>query len=150
MGEIWEGGRVKKGKTILVADRNPHVRELLKRELMAEGYGVRMARNRQELLSPLEAHQGIDLLILDLDLPMGDDPGILEDIRERIPALPVVIHTFLNENVNYPAKFKNAAFVEKQGNSIARLKEVIGEILKASSHREEESPSFDAPKSIHQ
>lgn len=136
--EPLEGKRVKKEKTILVADRNPNVREFLRRELSAEGYGVKLARNRQELLGPLEACQGIDLLILDLDLPLGDDSLILEDIRARIPSLPVVIHAFPNEDVHYPSKLKNAAFVEKEGNSISRLKEVIGEILKASPHQEED------------
>lgn len=141
---------MKRRKTILVADRNPHVREFLRRELSAEDYGVRLAKNRQELLDILEAHQGVDLLILDLDLPLSDDPGILEDIRERIPALPVVIHTFLTEYANNPMNLKSATFVEKEGNSIGRLKEVIGEILKASTHRKEETPSFKTPKPIHQ
>lgn len=36
--------------TLLIADRNRNVREFLKRELIAEGYGVKVARNGQEIL----------------------------------------------------------------------------------------------------
>jgi CheY-like chemotaxis protein len=40
--------------TILIADRNPNVRELLKRELVAEGYSVQLARSSREVLSCMD------------------------------------------------------------------------------------------------
>lgn len=120
---------MKKGITILVADRNPHVREFLKRELAAVGYRVMLAKNGREVLSCLENRQGADLLVLDLDLPYAGDPGILDEIRGRIPTLPVVVHTSLPEYINHPITMNNAAFVEKGGNSIDRLKDVISQVL---------------------
>ena len=139
---------MKKGITILVADRNPHVREFLKRELAAVGYRVMLANNGRELLSRLESRQGVDLLVLDLDLPYAGDLGILDEVRGRIPTLPVVVHTFLPEYINYPTKLNNAAFVEKEGNSVDRLKDVISEVLNkpaphfaASPQIEESSPN---------
>ena len=41
---------MKKEYTILIADRNPNVRGLLKRELENEGYLVKMAKNAREVL----------------------------------------------------------------------------------------------------
>ncbi len=120
---------MKKGITILIADRNPHVREFLKRELMAVGYRVMLARNGGDVLNSLEHRQGVDLLVLDLDLPYAGDPGILDEIRGRIPTLPIVVHTFLPEYINHPSTLHNAAFVEKEGNSVDRLKDVISEVL---------------------
>lgn len=120
---------MKKGITILIADRNPHVREFLKRELAAVGYRVMLAHNGGEVLRCLEDRQGVDLLVLDLDLPYAGDPGILDEIRSRIPTLPVVVHAFLPEYVKHPNTLNNAAFVEKEGNSVDRLKDVISEVL---------------------
>lgn len=139
---------MKKGITILVADRNPHVREFLKRELGAVGYRVMLAKNGGEVLGCLEGRLGVDLLVLDLDLPHAGDPGILDEIRGRTPTLPVVVHTCLPEYINHPTAMNNAAFVEKEGCSVDRLKDVISEVLNKPaphfadrSQIEEPSPS---------
>ncbi len=120
---------MKKGITILIADRNRHVREFLKREFMADGYRVKLAKNGREVLNCLESQQGVDLLVLDLDLPYVGDLAILDEIRGRIPSLPVVVHTFLPEYTGHSATLNNAALVEKEGNSVDRLKDVISEVL---------------------
>ncbi len=120
---------MKKGITILIADRNPHVREFLKRELVADGYRVKLAKNGREVLSRLGSQQGVDLLVLDLDLPHAGDLAILDEIRGLIPSLPVVVHTFLPEYTGHSATLSNAALVEKEGNSVDRLKDVISEVL---------------------
>ena len=113
----------------MIADRNPNVRELLRRELTAEGYQVLLARNGQEVLKGVEDHEGLDLLVVDLDLPYAGDSDILEALRKQIPALPVVVHTFLPEYINHPATLNSVALVEKEGNSIDRIKDVILEVL---------------------
>ena len=115
--------------TILVADRNRHVREFLKREMMAEGYRVRLAKNGREALKWIYHHEPLDLLILDLDLPDVSELAILKKLDDRVPALPVVVHTLLSDYANHPALSGAAAFVEKAGNSIERLKKVVFETL---------------------
>lgn len=115
--------------TILIADRNPNVRELLKREMMAEGYRVRLAKDSREVLKWVFTQTPLDLLILDLDLPDAGEVEIFEKLNDRIPQLPVVLHSFQADHANYPKALINAAFVEKRGNSIERLKKVVSKML---------------------
>jgi len=118
-----------KGSTILIADRNPHVREFLRRELLAEGYYLKLAKNGREVLKLVYQPGPLDLLILDLDLPDMDGSEILDILQDRIPSLPVILHAFSPENGRRIALPKAEAFVEKRGNSVDRLKKVVRDIL---------------------
>jgi len=97
--------------------------------MMAEGYRVRLAKSGREVLEWAYHHESIDLVILDLDLPDASEMAILEKLEDRIPTLPVVIHAFLSDYDNHPAVLSAAALVEKEGNSVERLKKVVAEIL---------------------
>jgi DNA-binding NtrC family response regulator len=121
---------VEKKIKILVADRNQHVREFLKRELMAEGYRVRLAKNVQEVLKRVYHTETLDLLILDPDLPGTDKLALLKKLGNRIPALPVVIHTYLTDYNDYTNELSKLAFVEKSGSSVESLKKMVDEILR--------------------
>ncbi|HDZ24264.1 MAG: response regulator [Deltaproteobacteria bacterium] len=118
--------------TILIADRNPNVREFLKREMMAEGYRVRLAKDSREVLKWVFSQAPLDLLILDLDLPDAGEVGLFEQINDRIPQLPVVLHSFQTDYSSYPGALITAVFVEKQGNSIEHLKKVVSKMLNRS------------------
>ena len=98
--------------TILIADRNPRVRDFLKRELNTEGYQVNLARSLKEVLEKVYHGDSIDLLILDLDLPDTDGYGLIESISSRIPELPIVVHTYLSDFHIIPKTLSSAVFVE--------------------------------------
>ena len=115
--------------TILISDRNRNVREFLKREMVAEGYRIRLAKSGREVLEWAYHKEFIDLVILDLDLPDASEMAILPKLEDRIPTLPVVIHAFLSDYDNHPAVLNTAALVEKEGNSVERLKKIVAEIL---------------------
>jgi DNA-binding NtrC family response regulator len=121
---------VEKKIKILVADRNQHVREFLKREFIAEGYGVRLAKNVQEVLKQVYHTETLDLLILDPDLPGTDKLALLKKLQNRIPALPVVVHTYLADYTDYTNELSKLAFVEKSGSSVESLKKMVHEILR--------------------
>jgi DNA-binding response OmpR family regulator len=126
--------------TILIADRNPNVRELLKRELVAEGYSVHLARSSREVLSCMDdASREPDLLIVDPDLPDMDEISLLEVMRRRAPDLPVVVHTFLAEYTHHPIALNSAAVVEKDGRHVDRLKNIVHDLLKRSYPRKSEA-----------
>ena len=115
--------------TILVADRNRHVRDFLRRELMLEGYEVLLAKDGREVLAMIGASSPPHLLILDLEIPFLDGVEILNRLKNLNPPLPVVVYTLLAEHTDHPVVQTAAAFIEKPGD-IDRLKLEIGKTLK--------------------
>jgi len=115
--------------TILIADRNRNVRDFLMREMTKEGYRVQVAKNGREVLKWVSHHDFVDLLIVDPDLPDAGEIEIVEELNDQIPSLPVVVHSFLSDYNNHLDTLNAAAYVEKEGDSIDRLKEVVSELL---------------------
>jgi DNA-binding response OmpR family regulator len=114
--------------TILITDRNRHVREFLRRELTAEGYTVRVARDGREVLMVIDQEISPDLLILDLEIPYAGGLALLERLQNRENPVPVVVHTFLAEDGNHMNARHAAVFVEKSGNT-DKLKTAVAEVL---------------------
>ncbi|MGA9753851.1 MAG: response regulator [Desulfobaccales bacterium] len=113
---------------ILLADRNRNVRDLLRRELSAEGYVVEVARDGREVLDRLNGDDPPHLLILDLEIPYLDETEVWARLQDRQPALPVVIHSFLPAyptNLSLPIA---ATFLEKKGDTDL-LKAVVAEMI---------------------
>ena len=117
------------GFTVLITDRNRHVRNFLQRELIAEGYQVEVAADGRDLLRKVSVVDPPDLLILDLEIPYSGGPAILERLRRVNSGLPVIIHGFATEDASHPAVQRTAAFVEKMGNT-DRLKVAVLEVLR--------------------
>jgi CheY-like chemotaxis protein len=113
---------------ILIADRNRHVRDLLKRELTAEGYQVEVAKDGREVLSRINGDDPPQLLILDLEIPYLDEPEVWARLQNLQPPLPVVIHSFLPEYPTHLTLPIPAAFLEKKGDT-DRLKTVVAEVI---------------------
>ena len=117
------------GFTVLITDRNRHVRNFLRRELVTEGYQVEVAADGRDLLRKISTADPVDLLILDLEIPYSGGPAILERLRRAKSKLPVIIHAFTTEDASHPAVQRTAAFVEKMGNP-DRLKATVLEVLR--------------------
>ncbi len=87
--------------TLLIADRNPHVREFLKREMLAEGYHIRLVKSSQELIDHIRGSDTLpDMVILDPDLPDANDLSLVYQIHLHAPDLPIVIHTLQTETIH--------------------------------------------------
>ena len=121
--------------TILIADRNSHVRKFLQREMTAAGYQVQLADNACQVIKWAFNREPLDLVILDPDLPDADESDMLHHLFNRVPALPVVMHTYASEYGDVSKDMEGIYFVEKKGSSIERLKQVVNEILVAPSNR---------------
>ena len=117
------------GFTILIADRNRHVRNFLRRELLKEGYRVEVATDGRDILRKINIDGSPDLLVLDLEIPYLNGLTILKRLTHQYPHLPVIIHTFPTEDVNDPVIQNAAAFVVKMGNT-DRLKREIERVLR--------------------
>ena len=113
----------------MIADRNPHVREFLRREMTAAGYRILLADKGRDVVKRVYQRDPVDLLILDPDLPDVEESAVLKKILNRIPALPVVVHTFVPEYETHKDLANAAVFVEKRGSSIDKLRQVVSDLL---------------------
>jgi CheY-like chemotaxis protein len=84
------------GKTILVVDDSPVVRDLISEALRAHGIRVIEASDGQEALERLAAHPSVELVVTDFEMPRLDGPGLIRALRgrtspaaRRIPAVVV-------------------------------------------------------------
>src|SRR5437660_64424 len=77
---------------ILLVDDKRSIRESLSKILRAENYQVVLAENGQEAIERHGAER-IDLLLLDLNIPVKNGWATLEWLAEVNPPLPVVIIT---------------------------------------------------------
>ena len=121
--------------TILIADRNPRVTSFLQREMIREGYQVRVAENAHVLLKWIGDAGPVHLVILDPDLPDAVSSSLLEQLQHRLPTTPVVIHTHYPHPLpdRLEGQSEYVSVVEKSGNSIERLKQIAANIFE--SHR---------------
>jgi DNA-binding NtrC family response regulator len=125
---------------LLIVDRNPHIRNFLKREFQSEGYTVQLAKNSRELVKLIYSSTPIDLVIIDPDIPDVSQANLFKSLENRIPTLPLVIHSDLNDYLESTSQISNAAFVPKQGSSSEALKDVVWSLLKASNPEKIEMP----------
>ena len=114
---------------ILIADLNPHVRELLTREFSRGGYRVRSARDGEELCAELSRGEAVHLLLLDPELPYLGSGPTLARFQRLAAALPLVLHVCSGEDADSPLGGPAAAVVEKGGDPerlLATVKQVLG------------------------
>ncbi len=78
---------------ILLVDDHPLIREAMKHVLaeLAENVEVLGAGDTLSAMAALKQHPDTDLVLLDLSLPGPSGMSALDMMRERYPALPVVV-----------------------------------------------------------
>jgi len=83
------------GKSILIVDDDSRNIFALTRLLSSTGAKIHVARDGQECLQQLEEHQDVELVLLDIMMPVMDGYECLENIRQnpRTINLPVVAVT---------------------------------------------------------
>jgi DNA-binding NtrC family response regulator len=126
--------------TLLIVDRNPHIRNFLKREFQSEGYNVQLAKNGRELVDLIYSSAPIDLVIIDPDIPDVNQANLFKSLEDRVPLLPVAIHSDLFDYLESTSQISTAAFVAKRGSSIESLKDVVRNLLKESYPKKFKTP----------
>lgn len=124
-------GEVREGFTVLIAERNPHIREYLRRELTGEGYTIVTAKDGLQVLPMIYADQKPDLMILDLEIPFVDGLTILKLLKDQESPVPVIVHTFLKDYISLPEVKSADALYEKRGNNIDELKATVSSVLRS-------------------
>ncbi len=138
-----EKPEMKKTITILVADRNRHVRELLKRELAEAGYRILLAKTALEVSDTIYQQNPPDLLILDPDLPDDENIHSLKLLPEKAPSLPIILHMHAADTTIDTSEIKSVGFVEKNGNSIEHVKKIVAEIMQAMEFEKSPPPMYN-------
>lgn len=85
-------GTSQPGRRILLVDDDPTVRDSLKDVLVAEGYVVIPAQNGQQALD-LANQNPVDLVLLDLNMPVKNGWETFEQFTREHPLIPIVIAT---------------------------------------------------------
>ena len=80
------------GKRILVVDDDPTVRDSLNDLLVSEGYRILPAENGQQALD-LARKSSIDLVLLDLNMPVKNGWDTFEQLTREHPLIPIIIAT---------------------------------------------------------
>ncbi|RLB18527.1 MAG: hybrid sensor histidine kinase/response regulator [Deltaproteobacteria bacterium] len=77
---------------VLVVDDEKPIREGCERVLSGKGYDVFKAENGQQALETM-ARQPVDIVLLDLKMPVMSGEEMLEIARQKYPDIPVIIIT---------------------------------------------------------
>jgi CheY-like chemotaxis protein len=81
-------------ETILIAEDEPAIRNVIHRMLSKQGYQCHMADDGEDALRQLDALGGkVDLLLSDVVMPNCTGPELVQRMRERYPRIPVVFMT---------------------------------------------------------
>jgi len=83
------------GKRVLVVDDNATNRRVLEQQTAKWGMASRATASPHEALRWLDAGEAFDLAIVDMHMPEMDGLALARQIRERRPALPLVLFSSL-------------------------------------------------------
>jgi two-component system alkaline phosphatase synthesis response regulator PhoP len=91
-----------KPKTILIADDEPDILEILEYNLAAEGFAVLKAKNGDEALDMAKAHQP-DLIILDVMMPRKTGMDVCQILRSQpqYASTLIIMLTALSDEANH-------------------------------------------------
>jgi len=112
--------------TVILADRNRHIRELLAREFSREGFVVKGCALGREAVS-LAAEEG-DMLVMDGELPDMDPLSVIRQVRQRRPGLPVAVLAHSKEEAGECLREPRVLFVPKGGDPTLVVDAVRGGI----------------------
>ena len=87
--------------TVLVVEDEPVIRELMAILLEEEGYTVRQAVDGVQALEVME-QQSVDLVLSDVKMPRLDGASLVQRLRSRGDAIPVVLMSAVYAEVDLP------------------------------------------------
>jgi len=114
-------------KTLLLVDDDSAVRRMLSRLLSEEHYHVLTAGNGVEGIDVAHSNS-VDLVLLDLNLPMKDGWDTFERLTTENPLLPVVIITARSNQI-FPALASGAGALMEKPLDLPNLLQTIRDLL---------------------
>jgi len=100
-------------KPIWIVDDDQSIRFVLEKALLRESLPTRSFNNARDVLAALEAatdDNGPQVLVSDIRMPGGSGLDLLGTVKERFPALPVIIMTAYSDLDSAVSAFQGGAF----------------------------------------
>lgn len=113
---------------ILVVDDEEHIRLLYSEELKTEGYDIVTAASGHKLLERIEEEKP-NLVILDIQMPDCSGLELLNIIRSKYFALPVILCT-AHSDYKGDVKTLSAAYYVVKSFDLTELKQKVAAALK--------------------
>ena len=76
--------------TVLLADDDDQIRQLLRIMLDAAGYKVLLAADGHEALTLFAQHPGVSVAVIDLVMPNKEGIETIRAMREQSPRVPII------------------------------------------------------------
>jgi CheY-like chemotaxis protein len=91
--KICAGGEGSKKKTILIIEDNNYNTQTMEMLFQSHGFRTLAAENGQQALQLIESSTNINLIVLDIRMPILDGFGVLNQLKNysRSPRIPVII-----------------------------------------------------------
>ena len=96
-------------KPIWVVDDDQSIRFVLEKALVREQFSVRTFANPREVMKALES-DAPQVLVSDIRMPGGSGLDLLDKVKARFPALPVIIMTAYSDLDSAVSAFQGGAF----------------------------------------
>ncbi len=97
-------------KPIWIVDDDQSIRFVLEKALAREELAVRSFTNTRDVLKALDDGDEPQVLVSDIRMPGGSGLDLLAKVRERLPALPVIIMTAYSDLDSAVSAFQGGAF----------------------------------------
>lgn len=114
---------------ILIAEDEKLLSKALKEEFEEAGFDIIMASNGEDALKELRSGKGIDLLLLDLLMPVVDGFQVLEEMQkdQMLSSVPVIVLSNLgqDEEIKRAIKLGAADYFVKSQHPISEVVEKV-------------------------
>ena len=97
---------------IWIVDDDPSIRFVLEKALAREALPTRSFANPREVLAALNDADapGPSVLVSDIRMPGGNGLELLSSVKEKLPALPVIVMTAYSDLDSAVSAFQGGAF----------------------------------------
>jgi DNA-binding NtrC family response regulator len=117
--------------TILLADDDAAVRDLVRRALTSDGHSVHVTQDGLEALDSLNSGRvDFDILISDVDMPQLDGISLAEQALAMKPALAVVLMSGFTDQLERAARLRARQLLSiSKPFTLDQIKQVVRSVL---------------------
>src|SRR5947207_1693560 len=121
-----------KGKTILVVEDNKIVRQEVVKVFSEAGFTVFQAENGEKALEACKTEIAIDLVLLDIVLPLMTGLQCYDEIKRINPLITIILTSFAAPPESFRSRNPDFLFIEKS-QDLSTLPQQIMDVLNQPS-----------------